>query len=344
MALFPTAPTAGTRAHLIRAGFAHFLRAARVHPDFDAEQIAANRWAGDGSTAAILKAAVAPMFSGDAAAISQTAVADFLGHLPASAASRLMAEAINLPLGQNASVTIPFDATDPTAPAPWVGEGAPIPVAQGITELVTIGPARRLAMILVASRSLAKQAAAERVFGHLLRARAAAAFDAALFSTDAAAADRPAGLLNGVTALDAGPLGSLTEALAALAGALGTAGGSGRVVIAANPSIAALIQLQHPALVWPVLPTQALAAGHVIAIDPSGLVFGTGADVDIEASLDATIHMSDTPLELVSGIGPTTADPIRDIYQTDSIALRMTMDLAFAARPGAVQYAAGVVA
>jgi hypothetical protein len=53
--------------------------------------------------------------------------------------------------------------------------------------------------------------------------------------------------------------------------------------------------------------------------------------------------MSDTPLEIVSGTGPTTADPVRSMFQTNSVALKMTMPLTWAMRrTGMVQWISSV--
>jgi hypothetical protein len=36
-----------------------------------------------------------------------------------------------------------------------------------------------------------------------------------------------------------------------------------------------------------------------------------------------------TPLEIVSGTGPTTADPVRSLWQTASVGVRMLMDVSW---------------
>jgi hypothetical protein len=77
----------------------------------------------------------------------------------------------------------------------------------------------------------------------------------------------------------------------------------------------------------------------VIAIDTADFVTGTGDTPMFEASDQATIHMSDTPLEIVSGTGPTTADPVRSMFQTNSVALKMMMDVTWnMRRTGMVQW------
>jgi hypothetical protein len=47
----------------------------------------------------------------------------------------------------------------------------------------------------------------------------------------------------------------------------------------------------------------------------------------------ATLHMEDTtPQQIVSGTGPTVATPVRSLYQTDSIGIRLVWPLDWAVR------------
>jgi len=338
---FPQAPNAASRGHIVRAVFSHLLEGARVTAGASAQDIAEARWPTDTATAAILKASASPATTGDHGGIVATATTDFLTHLSTSAASGLMTEALVLPLGRDQALSVPYDNSAATAAAPWVQENAPIEVQSAITAALSLSP-RKLGLIVVVSRNLAKAPAAEALIGHLLRERASLAFDRALFSTDSGNATRVAGLLNGVTALAPSPDASLTGVLAALVGALGNAGGSGRVILAAHPTTAALIELSHPDLRFPVLATRALVVGHVVAIDPAGLVFGAGGELDIETTASAMIHMADPGLELVTDAG-VIADPVRELWQTDAIAVRLLLDVSFAAQPGAVQHVTSVL-
>ena len=340
MTAFPVNKTAPTPGQAIsRAAFAHLAVAARLPKADDPESYASTRWPTDGAAQALVRAAASPGAAADHPALVATTVRDYLGALPQSAAARLLAEAMNVSLARDGSLTVPYDATPVDAGAPWVAELAPIPVNQGVTAAVTVGPARTLGVILTVSRNLIRQPGAEGLLRRMLQARAAWAFDAALFSSAAGSDTVVAGLLNGVTAT--APLSlSTRDVLAELGNALAAAGGSGSVVIAAHPGAAAAIQIDHPDLTWPILPCPALPPGRVVAIDPAGLVFGTSGGIDIEATNAALIHMSDDPAEIASD-APATADPVREIWQTDAIALRLLVDLAFAARPGSVQFVDG---
>jgi len=338
---FPQAPTAANRGHIVRACVAHFLEGARAMPGASAQDIAASRWPTDTSTAAIMKASASPATVGDHGGIVSTATADFLSHLSTSAASGLMAEALVLPMGRDQTLSVPYDVTATASAAPWVAENAPIEVQSAVTAALSLSP-RKLGFIVAVSRTLAKAPAAEALVGHLLRERAALAFDRALFSTDAGNATRVAGLLHGVVALDPSPDASLAGVLAALVGALGNAGGSGRVILAAHPTTASLIELSNPMLRFSILATRALVVGHVVAIDPAGLVFGTGGTLDVERTNSAMIHMADPGHELVTDAG-VVADPVRELWQTDGIAIRLLLDVAFAAQPGSVQHVTSVL-
>ncbi len=81
-------------------------------------------------------------------------------------------------------------------------------------------------------------------------------------------------------------------------------------------------------------------AGRLVAIRNSDFVTALGDAPEFDVSEQATIHMEDTtPLEIVSGTGPTTADPVRSLWQTGSIGVRMLMDVSWkmrAQRHGAV--------
>ena len=324
--------------HIVRACLANL--ASDIHGDAQAH--AAHRWRGDTITSALIKAAASPGATADHAALVGQSVGGFLGSLQMAAASALLREALTIELALNSTVAGPFDAA-PSASAPWVGENDAIPVSEGALGAINVGPAKKLAILFAVSRELIRQPSAERVLNAVLRARAERAFDAAFFSADAADTVRVAGLLNGVTPLDAGPIGTVGEALAALAGALADNGGSGEVFIAAHPALTAKIMIEHPQLGWTVAPSRALAAGTLVAIDPTSVIFAVGPELDIARETSATLHMSTTPLEIVSATGPTTADPVRSLFQTDGVGLRLILDLAWGVRPGSVAFIEGIV-
>ena len=122
--------------------------------------------------------------------------------------------------------------------------------------------------------------------------------------------------------------------LAALAGAVAAAGGSGSVAFVAHPAQAAAVAIFAPDLRLPVWPSRALAEGTVIALDPTAFVAGFGAVPEITTSEQATVHMDDaTPLHIGTAGAPTVvAAPTRSLWQTRSIAIRLIADVAFTMR------------
>lgn len=76
----------------------------------------------------------------------------------------------------------------------------------------------------------------------------------------------------------------------------------------------------------------AVPTTRVIAVDAQALIVALDPEPDIQFGPHATVHMSDVPLELVSATGPTTADPIRSVWQSGSMSLRLLFDIAFVKR------------
>jgi hypothetical protein len=327
---------------IIRAAFADFVSNARGVIEETGESIVAKMWPQDLTAFRILnKADATPIGTASAPALAGSSVGDFFAGLPNSAAAKLIDMALSVQLDGRYSVTIPYRTGGPGT-VPFVEEMEPIAVHGSTLTSATLGPVRKMAVITAFSRELAKRAAAEDIFRHVLLEDAAASLDTALYDAGAASDSRPAGLLNGVSATTAtagGDAEAMTADFKALATALAVAGGSGVVVIIANPKEAAMIALTMPQFPWPVWPSASVPAGRVIAVDPTAFAVGFSDRVEIDTSADGTLHMSDAPLEIVSGTGPTTADPVRSLWQTDSIAQRLIAWVSWTMRAaGRVQY------
>jgi hypothetical protein len=89
----------------------------------------------------------------------------------------------------------------------------------------------------------------------------------------------------------------------------------------------------------PTFTSNALADKTVVAIAPSAIVSAVGAP-NISASIDTTIHMANPASELVTSPGVVSASQ-RSIFQTDSMALRFTMDATWAKRGSGVAQISG---
>ena len=87
-----------------------------------------------------------------------------------------------------------------------------------------------------------------------------------------------------------------------------------------------------------VLVSTSVTAARVIAIDAEDFATATGDTPEFDVSEQATLHMSDAPGEIVTAAG-TVNDPIRSMFQTNSLALRMILPLTWKMRrTGMVQY------
>jgi hypothetical protein len=83
----------------------------------------------------------------------------------------------------------------------------------------------------------------------------------------------------------------------------------------------------------------------LIAVDPSGFASGFSGEPQIDIAREATIHMDTEPDPIVDGSGSALAagGPVKNLYQSYSLALRLIARVAFAVRaPGLVQVVDGV--
>lgn len=293
----------------------------------------------------VLTRAAAPVATtadaGFAAEVAQRLVVNFLASLaPLSAAAALIATGVRLPLGTAIEMKVPARTGAPSTTVSWVGETDPIPVrSYTINDDCVLKP-KKFGLIAALSREAVRRASGEDVVRQLIREDAAANLDAAYFSTQAGTDIVHAGLLDGVSSL-AGYAGgdrtALETDLAALSDAV-SAAGSGDVSFIASPKRVARLRIKAPDIAREVtmLPSLAVADTTIIAVDPLSLVHGAGDTIDLEASREAVVHMNDDPNPIVDS---TTADPVRSLWQTDAVALRLLVDVAFAPRrSGAVAW------
>lgn len=299
---------------------------------------------GDEALSLLTRATTAPgstTTTGWGAELAVTAFGDYLGSLAGSAASQIMA------LG----MTVPFNAADEysapsrnTAPAtlPWVGELNPIPVRSFDFQALKLRPKKMGAMSVI-SRELAKRAGGQAAVRQMLQEDGEVALDTAYFSTAAEDSATHPGLLNGLSAIPGyggGDLVAFQEDVSAILAVIAPRS-SGRIVFVTGHYGAERIALKFPDFKGAVIGSPAVSDTTLIGIDAGSLVHSFG-DFDVDASNDATVHMSDTPLEIVAD-DTTVADPVRSLAQTDCVALRILGDVAFAARKAnAVAYVTGV--
>jgi hypothetical protein len=297
----------------------------------------------------IFRAASTPAMTSStswAGEFAHDAVGTFIVSLaPLSAAANLFSVAPRVSLAGINTMKFPArsGAIDP-AYVQWIAENSPAPVLKfSLTTGPVLGPTKKLLAYAVVTRELAEYANAEAVIATLLGENAALSLDASLFSNAAATTARPAGILNGVTALTpatgGGELAMNTD-LSALAAAISSV--TTGLAYVCHPAQANAIKVTKGAT-WltniPVWPTIAIPKGTVIALDPAAFVSAFGSDPEITTSTETSLHMEDTtPLELVASPG-TVASPMKTMFQTECIATRLRIDAAWAWRiAGAVAW------
>jgi hypothetical protein len=187
----------------------------------------------------------------------------------------------------------------------------------------------KLAVIAVLTHEMLSRANAEAMVRDALTRSAALALDTALFDANASSATRPAGLRYGISASTASALTDRTEAMladiATLAGAVAPVAGNAPIALVAAPARAMMLRLRSPReLPVSVLASSAVAAGDLLAIAPPALVSAVG-NVQIEAGRESTIHMFDPADASVPGTPNVVSAPVRSMWQTDCIGLRLLM-------------------
>jgi hypothetical protein len=330
----------------VRAVAAHCVAAARG-PSASPSEISRQFWPRDAATHALIeRAATAPattVTAGWAAELAARATGAFIGSLLDSAAAALIGASPRFAM--NGIYTLALPRASSTGGAAWIGEGSPIVIPQAALVAPLLGPVKKLAIAEVITRELS-EASPEDVEGIveiILKDSIARTLDLTLFDSLPATAVRPAGLTNGVVAVGAASGGGLAAALAdvrALVDAAVLGGGSGAVMLFTSSGRATTLLAYAPALAGRVFGSASIASTTLIAVDPRAFASALGDAVEIRASKETLLHMEDTtPLQIgTAGSPPTVAAPARAMFQTDSIAIRVIMRMAWALRVPAVAF------
>lgn len=318
----------------------------------------------------VSKAASAPATTtttGWAAELVQTATLDFLETLtPLSIYPALRDRGGRFTFGRNGVVSIPSRASTPTVAGSFVAQGGAIPVRQAAFNAVTLTP-KKMAVITTFTREIAEHStpAIEALLRQAIAEDTAVAIDTVLLDSTAASTTRPAGLKNGVTGLTAtsgGGFAALVGDLKALVGALITSsGGNLRApVFLMNPVQALSISMTQNAggdfpfanimsdgtlQGYPVIQSATVAAGNVFLVDAADFFSATGDEPRFSVSDQATLHMEDTAPTAIGTAGTpnVVAAPVRSLWQTDTIGLRMILDINWAMRrTGSVAFVTSV--
>jgi HK97 family phage prohead protease/HK97 family phage major capsid protein len=328
-------------------------------------------YSSDEFTGAVLRAAVNPAqttVATWAAELVQTSNADFLDRLiPNSIYAPLAAAGVRYQFGRAGVLKIPVRANTPTLAGNWVGEGAPKPVRRASFTTVSMTPTK-LAVISTFTEEMATYStpAIESIIRQAMADDTSIALDTYLIDAVAASVGvRPAGLLNGVTPITASaatpPTAAMVADLKALVAAITAAGGGRQVVIILNPAQALSLGFAQTTTGDFLFASTAEAgskfgvsfivsatcpAGRVIAVDAADFATANGDSPMFAVSTEATLHEEDTtPLALVTGAqgSGVSASPMRSLFQTDAVAIRMSLYVSWVMRrAGMVQTIAAV--
>jgi HK97 family phage major capsid protein/HK97 family phage prohead protease len=308
----------------------------------------------------VTRAASAPALTTTTGWALELATTGFLGMIdtlmPDSVYPKLSNRGPRFTFGQYGTISIPARSTATTIAGSFVGQGNPIPVRQGGFTATTLTP-KKMAVISTFSREMAEHSSPqiEPVIRQAIVEDTSVAIDAILLDNVAATAIRPAGLRAGVAAITAttgGGLNALVGDIKALVGALTTStnGHLRDPVWIMNPAQVISIGLQTNAqgmfifqeqiaagrfMGYPLITSTTVTAGMVILVDAADFFSATGDAPMFAVSDQATLHMEDTnPLPIATGAqgSGVLATPTRSLWQTDSIGIRMVMDLNWALR------------
>jgi hypothetical protein len=323
------------------------------------EAVARSKYPNDPVTPLILRGATTPAITTDpawAGPLARQSVSLAIEEIVAMSAmgALLRAGAFNVDLGQYGSVRVPGRATTAANAGKWVQEGHPIPAVQlNILGGPVLTPTK-LAVLLSMTREITEASNIEDIVRMLVTEAASLALDAAVFSTSAATPAQPAGLLNGLTPLTATAGASLGfdacgQDLGKLVGDIAARAGGVHAFFVCAPSQATSIRFWAGGQfgrgpqgdILPVAPAASLATtGTVVCLEPESLAI-TLSDPQFSVSNVAAVHQEDTtPLDISSG--GVLASPVKSMFQTDALALRMTLSASWGMRAPHVSYMTGV--
>ena len=287
---------------------------------------------------------------------------------PKAVYPRLAAMGLSLNFGNAGKVSIPTRATTPTIAGSFVGEGLPIPVRQGLFTSQLLTP-KKMAVITTWTREIQEHSvpAIEGLLRDAVQEDTAISLDSVLLDANPATVVRPAGILNGVAGLTptaGGGFNAIVGDIKQLTGALltGTKGNVRNPAWLMNPQqdelAAGLIASPGAGVFpfreevsegklsgWPIIDSGTVPLGTVIVIDAADFVAVGGDAPRFEISDQATLHFEDTaPADIgTAGTPPVVAAPVKSMWQTDSLALRLILPTNWTIRrAGVVAWVAGV--
>jgi HK97 family phage major capsid protein len=275
--------------------------------------------------------------------------------LPQSVYPGLSNLGLRLDMDNNGSIVMPTRDATPTVAGSFVGEGSPIPVRRAGFSAVTIGP-KKMGVITTFTREMAERSVPqiEALLRDAIQEDTASSIDSVLLDASAATTIRPAGIRNGIATAAGTAGGGLTAVSTDIKAMIGA------LLTATNNNLRNPVWLMNPQQVlalgfvqnnggdfpfetevnggrfkgYPIIQSGNVPAGTVILVDAADFVTVTGDAPRFSVSDQATLHMEDTtPLAIgTAGAPNTVAAPVRSLYQTDTLALRMILPMNWAFR------------
>lgn len=303
--------------------------------------------------------------AGWAAELAQVQYGEFFDVLmPGSIYAPLSTHGFRASLGRFATLTIPTRTQTPVVAGSFVGEGTPIPVRQAQTAAVSIG-LKKLAVIVSYTREIAEHSTPqiEELLRRFIGEDTGVAVDTVLIDANAATSVRPAGLRSGVAGLTptaGGGFTALVGDIKQMVSVLAAANALREPVWILHPTQATSISLTATAngvfpfkleidnrmlQGYPTIISSTMPVGTILLLDAADFVSITGDDPRFEVSDQATLHFDDTtPLQIgTPGTPNVVAAPVRNLFQTDSLALRMILPMNWIMRrAGVLAWIAGV--
>ena len=336
----------------------------RLHP----LQIASEHYKDDPEIGLILKAETDPAGMTSAASLVQTSVAEFFDLLRDQSIYQQI-PGTRLQFDRYGSISVPYNSSARGALAGgFVGEGSAIPVKAGGFAERTMAP-KKMGVISTFSKEIAMHSvpSIQALIQNQIIADTAEALDTAFLDANARTTTRPAGMQDPADGAGAANIvgssgATVANIVADLKGVLGRAmaarvGNSGVWVM--NPlRRLGLMTVQDAAsgeypfrdevnrgmlYGYPIVLSQNVDPALVAFIPSDTVAFANDYAPRIDVSDSATLHMEDaTPLPVVDGAGAAAA-PVRSLYQTDTMAVRMTLGLDWLIiRPNGCQVLTGV--
>jgi hypothetical protein len=265
------------------------------------------------------------------AEIAQTRIEALLATFgPASCGAALLRRGTVLAFDGAAKISIPGISTAGSSFTSFIVQGAAIPVRQLVTSTGTSLDPRKFATLFSLTREQVDSSNAEQLVRMVMTESLSVALDAALFSSTAGDTSRPPGILVSVTPLSAasgGGLAAMTKDIAALVAAVSPMCGMDLAFVT-TPDALTKIRMNVFDFPYPLFASNQVTAGSIICVGLPALVSAFSLLPRIDASRDVEIAMDTAPPIDISG-GTTV---LKSMYQTDSIAIRFILDVAWNVR------------